>query len=325
MKRRLTILAILLASVACSHDIVRMTDFNVTLSPENTFLAGEPVLFEFSGEVDNLLFYSGEERHEYRYKDRYSVLMDQVSDVSLSLECQARYGYAGAMDIYVSDSFKGISGTDGKADRELFKSMFEQGMPGWQKLEYSEGGSAEWTSHSYDSLAYAKENFTLAFHWNPEKHKDGDKYLVQRTYWINGSLNLGIAGYGNSSLDLSELEFKTLVMNDEVEDAYHKNDGNGSIVLNDPETAALIFQGVAATDSLDYAIDAWAVSTPRPLNQVANDSGSVIKNQQNYLTSYSYTWEEPGTYTVTFVGTNSNYLDVSSEVVEMKITILEKL
>lgn len=53
--------------------------------------------------------------------------------------------------------------------------------------------------------------------------------------------------------------------------------------------------------------------------------GTVIKNIQNYLPTYEYTWTEPGTYKVSFVGTNCNYLDYGKQVHEMTITILEDI
>ncbi len=56
---------------------------------------------------------------------------------------------------------------------------------------------------------------------------------------------------------------------------------------------------------------------------VENDKGVVIKNLQNYLHSFEYTWNEPGTYTVTFVGTNANYAGASRKIQEMTITIFE--
>lgn len=124
-------------------------------------------------------------------------------------------------------------------------------------------------------------------------------------------------------MDISELRFKVLNMNEEVEDPYKINAGNGSVIMNNPNTAALIFQGVGA-NALTYALDVWAISTPTSLNKVANDKGTVIKNIQNYLHTYEYVWNEPGTYDVTFVGTNSNYISSSQEIKEFKITIIEK-
>lgn len=303
---------------SCQHDIVRETDFNITLDPSNTYIAGEPVRFNIEGEVDNIIFYSGETGSQYKYKDRYSVPAEDVKTVGLSLDFQARYGNAGALEVWVSDSFEGLDGTDGAPDRTRMQNLYDQGMPGWVKLDYQEGASTKWTSQTFDLSSYI-ENFCIAFHWNPKAFN-----ATQRTYWINGNLSLDLEGAAPTVMGLSELGFKTVMMNEEIADPYHKNSGNGSIILNNPNTAALIFQGVGA-NALGYALDGWAVSTPRALDKVANDKATVIKNLQNYMHTYEYIWDEPGTYTVTFVGTNSNYMASSGETKEIVVTILENL
>lgn len=317
MKKILVLSAAFIALCACQHDIVRVTDFKVTLDSENTYFVGEPVTFNFEGEVDNIIFYTGETGSQYIYKDRFTVPAEDVKSVNLDMDFQARYGLAGAMEIWVSKEFQGLSGEDGAADRAAIKAMVDGGMQGWTKLDYQEGASTKWTEQQFDLSEYV-ENFTIAFHWCPPQADQ-----TQRTYWINGKLSLELEGTEPTVMDISELGFKTVMMNEEIEDPYKINAGDGSIILNNPNTAALIFQGIGG-NKLEYALDGWAISTPSPLNRVANDKAVVIKNQQNYLPSYSYVWNEPGTYKVTFVGTNSNYMDSTNEVHELTVTIVEK-
>ena len=317
MKKSIILSAALMTLCACQHDIVRQTDFNVTLDADNTYFVGEPVRFNFTGEVDNIIFYSGETGAQYKYKDRYTVPAEDVQSVNLDMSFQARYGLANAMEIWVSKTFEGLNGSDGAADRATIQAMVDGGMQGWTKLDYQEGASTKWTEQQFDLSEYV-ENFTIAFHWCPT-----DITQTQRTYWINGSLSLELAGTDPTLMDISELGFITVMMNEEIEDPYQNNAGNGSIVLNTPKTAALVFQGVAG-NALPYALDGWAISTPSPLNRVANDKAVVIKNLQNYMDSYEYTWEKPGTYEVVFVGTNSDYLSATEEVKTLTINIVEK-
>lgn len=306
-----------MALCACEHDIVRVTDFNVTLDTTNTYFVGEPVIFNFEGEVDNVIFYSGETGSQYQYKDRFTVPAEDVKAVNMDMSFQARYGKADALEVWVSKSFEGLNGEDGAADKAAIKAMYERGMQGWTKLDYQEGASTKWTEQQFDLSEYV-ENFTIAFHWCPT-----DITATQRTYWVNGTLSLELEGTDPTKMDISELGFTTVMMNEEIEDPYHKNAGNGSIILNNPKTAALIFQGVGG-NALTYALDGWAISTPAPLNRVANDKAVVIKNLQNYMDSFEYVWNEPGTYHVTFVGTNSDYKSETMEVKEMTVTIIDK-
>lgn len=317
MKRILFFIAGVFVFASCQHEIVTDVDYNVTLDTDNTYYAGEPVRFNISGDVDNLLFYSGETGHQYVYKDRYEVPLEDVVSATLHLDLQARYGEAGALEIWVSKDFAGINGSDDKeGDLAAVQAMIDGGMQGWTKLDYQEGASTKWTAQDFEMNEYLT-NLCIAFHWCPK-----DKTKTQRTYWINGKISLEMTGTEPQTMSLSDLEIKTLMMNREV-DAYKKNAGNGSIRLDNPSAGEICLQGVGA-NALAYAIDGWVFTTPRPLNRVANDKGVVVKNLQNYIHKYEYTWTKPGVYKVAFVGRNENYVSASEEVVEHTITILEK-
>ena len=242
---------------------------------------------------------------------------EQTSPTDMKIDYQARYGEAGALEVWVSNSFEGLNGSDGAADRAAIKAMVDGGMKGWAKLDYQEGASTKWTSQNYDLKDYMN-GFSIAFHWNPPTNTK-----TQRTYWINGEITLDLEGMNPSVIDFTSLDLVSVMMNGEIEDPYYKNNGNGTINLNKRE-ADIVMQGVGA-NALPYAIDGWLISKPIPLNKVSNDQGTVIKNLQNYLHTFEYTWTEPGTYTVTFVGTNSNYAGRSEKVHEFTIIVLPKL
>lgn len=317
MKKIVMIGAVAALAAACTQNVVYEIDYTVSLDKENTYMAGEPVRFNFDGLVDNIVFYSGEIGHQYKFKDRYEVPMESVKAADMNIEYQARYGEAGALEVWVSNSFEGLNGSDGAADRAAIKAMVDGGMKGWTKLDYQEGASTKWTSQNYDLKDYMN-GFSIAFHWNPPTNTK-----TQRTYWINGEITLDLEGMNPSVIDFTSLDLVSVMMNGEIEDPYYKNNGNGTINLNKRE-ADIVMQGVGA-NALPYAIDGWLISKPIPLNKVSNDQGTVIKNLQNYLHTFEYTWTEPGTYTVTFVGTNSNYAGRSEQVHEFTIIVLPKL
>ena len=79
MKHKILYFVAAFAAVACSHkDIVQDVNFDVEIDGSVTYVAGEPVKFLIEGNVDNLLFYSGETGSQYKYKDRFSVPLKQV-------------------------------------------------------------------------------------------------------------------------------------------------------------------------------------------------------------------------------------------------------
>lgn len=315
--RLLCALAAVTLAGGCRQDIVEEVSCSVKLDPANTFLAGDPVRFSISGQPDNILFYSGETGSQYRFKDRFSVPVDQVNSATLTLDYQGRYGYAGGLDIYVSDSFAGLKGDDGAADRATVKALVDGGMAGWTKLDYDEGASTVWTHQSYD-VGSMLENFTLAFHWHPIR----DGKSAQRTYWVDGHISLDMVGSAPSTMPVIDLQPVVVMMNEEV-DPYHKNAGNGSVRFDNPTAAPIVFQGAGAT-VLDYALDGWVFMTPSSLNKVENDKGTVIKNLQNWMDKYEYIYTEPGNYTATFVCVNENVLGGSEQVRQVRFSVIEK-
>ncbi len=306
---------------ACEQQVVYPVDYNITLDKENTYRVGEPVKFNFKGEVDNVLFYSGETGHQYKFKDRYEVPVEDVLSANLDMSILAQYGYQNGLSIYITDKFEGLKGNDGAADRarmaELFGNLPEGGVPeGWKKIDYLDDKASGKTERLSIPISEYMSNFCVALHWNPVM----DGKSAQRTYKMDGDITIEIEGTDPSSMSFKDLGFTVLTMNEE-NDPYHKNASNGSIITNKNDFD-IICQGVPAT--FEYRLDVWCISTPMPLSKVANDKGDVIKDLQNYMDSYEYTWNEPGTYTVTFVGVNSNYAGASKVVKEFTITILDE-
>jgi hypothetical protein len=195
--------------------------------------------------------------------------------------------------------------------------MVEAGMPGWVKLPFVDVNKDQFFGYDFEMTDYLS-NLSIAFHWKSKDHT-----VTQRTFWINGKISLEMAGTEPSVMTLTDLGFKSLMMNEEV-DAYKKNAGNGSIRFDNAVNAGEICYQGCSGNVLSYAIDGWVFTSPRPLNKVANDKGIVVKDLQNYIHEYVYTWDKPGTYEVVFVGRNENYAASSEQIHKYTITILEK-
>ncbi|MCD8183545.1 MAG: hypothetical protein LUE99_11160 [Bacteroides sp.] len=75
-----------------------------------------------------------------------------------------------------------------------------------------------------------------------------------------------------------------------------------------------------ANAALKYS---WLVSNLLVVNACTPDAGTGLKDITENIDNYSYTYDEPGTYTATFVGTNGNYKQEKSVVHEYKIVVTE--
>ena len=341
MKKILFLSAFVLFAASCRHDVVYEADYNVTLDKENTYYAGEPVKFNFTGNVDNLLFFSGESGHVYQYKDRYCVKVSDLREVSLKIDYEGQWGYTGGLSVYYSNSFAGLKGSGNaetdratieqmigytsdydEKDRTQLEAAVDEAMAGngWTKLQYDEGGNKEKTSQTYEIPLEKFDNISLAFHFHPKR----DDKSAQRSYLVTGNFLLGLEGLDPMSMSFKNMQFVSYMMNKEIADPYQINKGKGSVNFNNVN-CDIFFQG-HDKGALSYALDGWVISDPMQFTEVPvdPDKGAVIKNLQNYLHSYEYTWNEPGTYKVTFVGRNENYASASELVREFTITVLPK-
>ncbi len=314
-------LAACLGTAGCEQtNIYSEIDYNVTLDASNTYLAGDPVRFNISGNPDNLVFYSGEEGYEYANRNRYEIPEEDVIAMTLDLQIQHRSGSdTQALDIYYTNDFAGLNGNDGAADRQLVQQMYDGGMQGWTKIAYNDPGVQQdvflpVTTDIEDCIS----NLCIAFRWHPSM-SDSEQDRID-TYWVNGTLTVEIEGMDVMQYDLETL-FGTAVMMDESIDAYHISQGNGSIRLDTNQD--ITFAGGRYSEIGHYC-EGWLFSTPMGFNSTTPDQGTVVKNMQNYLDSYSYTYDEPGTYQAVFVGRNANCLGSSEEVKQFQVTILSR-
>ena len=332
MKRYIIMLSALAVFCGCQHDIAREVDYNITLSAENTYLAGEPVVFNITGEVDNLLFYSGEFGSNYADRNRTELPMTFVESLKVSAEFTARWGDPGHLEVWVTDNFEGLFANENpQADSAAFAAIAKNPVgAGWLKLKYGEVADRDKLITEVYSLTdsaaidITSDNLCLAFHWcAPEGTK------LQRQYGLNGTLEYVCAGQ-KFTKTYKDMGFKSISLNKDTK--YDAKSYNGCKFQSTADFQ-IFFNGFDAYDKntqgpkdgyiYPYKWDVWMVSTPFKSLPVDPDKGTIIKNVQNSMDSFEYTWKEPGTYTVTFVGTCANYLGSSKQVKTMTINIVE--
>ena len=322
----------ILLFAGCQQELGDKIDFSVSMDENNSYVVGEPVTFNIDGNVDNILFFSGENGHNYDYRNRTSIEdLNLVNNANLTLDLQGRYGYRGWVDgvndidqlfIYVLKSgktFQGLKGNDKEADAAMIASLeAEGGLNDWERIPYQdlEAYEQKWAPALTIDLKEHLDNFVLAFHWKPKSDKN--KY---RWWWFKGGMEIDIQGFDKTTKTLPQLGFSFYKKN--VEDPYAVSNGtgpNGSIILGSA-TADIQFRG---GEVKDHEPEVWAFSTPMTLNKVDKDTGVVIKNLQNYLPSYTYTFDEPGTYNVVFVGNNATVSGSSQQIIQKTVTIMDK-
>ena len=76
-------ITVLLFSGCDQSDISAPVVFVAALDPSNVYEVGEPIRFNFTGNAENITFFSGEVGHQYRFKDRYEVPVEDVISARL--------------------------------------------------------------------------------------------------------------------------------------------------------------------------------------------------------------------------------------------------
>ncbi len=316
------VLSILPLLVSCvQQDIVGDVDFTVTLDSENVFRVGEPVRFVFTGDADYIVFFSGESGHEFKYKDRTSIPLEDIETIDMNLQIMTKWGISNCFDIFVTDQFNGLKNNDVEADRKYVRDLVRSGMDGWVNIGYTEGEQATWSTMTKDLLPYAKD-FSLAFHWHPER-LGGLK--SQGSYFVNGEIEMKSKSGLRHVTSLKDLSFDTIMVN-EQDPGYLRNvRGDTTSIATMCFTDShydLKFEGCSSA-YLPYNLEGWAISRPIELNAVSADTGQQIKNMMNPILSFTYTYDKPGTYEAVFHGTNDNYQGSKSKSASIKVIVID--
>lgn len=314
--KKIVYIAALTLLVSCQHKVEFDRNFHVTLDKDNTYHVGEPVRFNFNGNIDNILFYSGEPGSEYAHRNRYMLTKEEIESATLSVEIQARYKdgkYNGGLDIYVTDQFEGLMWNNGTQDRISVQSMLDGGMQGWRKLEYVAGASEEWIKHEYDVTGLT-DNFAMAVHWHPEVGQWG-KYMMNCDLVVKP-----VSGAQELIYDIKDIGMNVLNMPEDYK-PYKADSSNGFISFSSLEAEV----GFMGSTGLTHQVDSWLFSIPSQVGRLEGDTGFVVKNLQNDVDSFEYRWEKPGIYKVVFVCVDHSAGQGRKVISEFNVNIVEPI
>ena len=279
----------LLALASCDKELdVEKVDFSVNTN-KATYKVGDSVIFNFSGNPDNITFFSGETGNDYAFRNRLKA----EGKPQLSFTTFRQYGTQTLpLQLLVSTTF------NGKLDQDIANG-------GWQditSLATFSTGSADVPSGVIDLSSYIGDKpLYIAFHYK------GDAGSTQRTWTVKEFevKNKLTSGPVLSIADLTTAGFSEISLKNSG--AVWKIDAN-----------QLRIQGGNASAEEN---DDWVVTKALYLDKVTPDKGAVLKNITTRLPSYTYTYSKPGTYKATFVATNATADQSASVVKEVTITI----
>ena len=176
IRNSIYILAVGAFLVSCNDlDVDDSVDFNVSLASDNTYEAGDPVVFNFDGNPDYITCWSGEEGHKFANRERTELPLEEIESVTLNFEAQARYGkVTNTLSLFVSDDFSGLS-KDVTTDKVRVADFESDATLLSGNGELLESKFSNRTAASFDLMPYcisedthSISELTLAFHYKAD-------------------------------------------------------------------------------------------------------------------------------------------------------------
>lgn len=310
--------AVLLTSLtACREQFEDVDAVHFEVAAESVVCkVGQPVHFLFEGNPDIITFYSGEVGNDYAFKNEDRIVPTRMSysftanrkagpnpgklPFSYSLDFSGEYtaeAVQAATWIDISDRFEWIP--EDKSNLEVFSGLADLSdiFPDEQTPVY----------------------FNYYYLCKTGQDVDSSDWLVYSPtfYGITETSEVKLFDITNSGW--------TTVYNVPT---WMNNDGSADPKLNyTGANNGKRLRMICDNRRPDCDREEWFVSGP--IYKMANvnngpDFGTAIKGVANpVMTSYSYAYNAPGEYTVTFVAANVNVYDRDERVVELKVKIVE--
>ncbi|MBP1541350.1 MAG: DUF5017 domain-containing protein [Prevotella sp.] len=258
------------------------------------YQAGEPVTFHIQGEADNIVFYSGEQGHEYDKRDRF------FSDNDLKIEIVTYTDFL----TYVHPNMQCLVSTDFDGVYDLQHLQAATWVDITSALGLATTVKTNTTSEKISLKAYASDTpsatLYIAFRYYDMNGKG------ERNRWVVRSINVEkVTPDGQIT---QEADMKTMAW-------------QSISVSGKPVWKVSSSQLLAAGDNTTSDKDEWVVSQGFKFREAEPSTGVVLKNMSTTLSEFRYTYTTPGVYKAVFVSTSQWYNSSSSSKSQIEVVI----
>lgn len=281
-------------TMGCVEDLsVETPDFQVAMD-SSIVKAGEEVIFLIEGSPDFITFYSGEDGHRYKYRNRTQA----TGTPTLSFESSARYGTGAntTLQIMASSDLSGAVGPEAV------------GAANWTDITSSYTLDTDRASENFvgsgegDLSDYLGQPVFLAFKFT------GTTGATQGRWRIR-DLFVALTTEDGEVINVADIGTPGFISLDIAGEGYLWSWKNS-------------FWEIAAGNDAAPDNEDWLV-TAKPLNLLAvlPDKGMSQNSFTDKVSEIPHTYEAPGTYTVTFIGINATVDDAKEVVREITFQV----
>lgn len=298
-------LAICLFFCACTKDKIEAVDFNVNVV-SNTVKVGDAVQFNFTGNPDIIAFYSGEFLSDYDF-----IAKEKKFNASNVLSFSSTK-YSGVNNdcarLKYSTNFNGSydSVSIAKADWIDITSRFY--IPDITPTSvFYDSGEVDITD------MVESTNNTIYFGWFFETQENSRRTLFKVNDWQIKAVSKDGTSIVQPKYTHVSTAFKMLL------GSSWANETTDIPLVN---TTQIVWTGVSANVTRKQG---WVITAPlylpKEINYGIAHSIAVKSLKDGNLSRYTYTYDKPGTYQVTFMAANSGIYGRSEVIRQLTITV----
>lgn len=284
---------------SCTKMKVDAPDFTVTTGTA-TYNIGDTVKFLFTGNPENIVFYSGEPGFNYNYRNRTTG--DGIAQLNFTSH-QQNMGEINTLSLLASTDFNGVADLDGITKATWIDITNRATLS--TGADKTPSGSVDLTD-----LAALNKPVYFAFRYRGYNHAT----LKQPTWFIRtfNVLNLLPDGKSSTNGSIDKMGWASCNI---------QNPTVGWTITTGSNTATLSINGTGSGSTKDDNDD-WIISRSFDLKEVTPDPGLSLRSLSTVaITGYNYIYTKSGTYTATFVAFNNSVNDQKTVVREVTITV----
>ena len=349
-----------LLMASCNKDIVTNLEtpsFDVTTETA-TFVAGKPVVFNFTGTAHTISFYSGETLKDYEFKDG-RVIDVTGAGATMEFTSSVQVGtQANQLTIWASTDFSGDYSSVAKVKEATWTEITSRFLLGTNATFKATGAidisdlivagkpiyiAFKYVTNPQEINGLARQWFIQTFAIKSKATLPSTASATPITLTLSDQIHAGFSIVDNSpennravssvtgtrvTLWGPEYRHAALPKYDATLPKWNKDDPmyiNGSPTYNPAAIWTPYVPFDPADTSNDPETETWAVSGPIDPTTVnlGPDYSTAIKAglAAATLKSYPYTYARPGTYKAVFVGFNGSIEETKTVIKEMDIVV----
>lgn len=286
---------LILSSCEKRYELTGLDSFEVQLE-KNSYSVGDTVRFSILGNPDNIVFWSGEDGHNYAYRKRTAI---EGNTILLDFNSYSQYGEAdpSTLKLLVSTDFSGTY------DEEAVSAATWTDISDRAILSLGQDQTPSGTIN-LNEFATQNKDMVIAFRYKTTELKTSNT----QNRWIIRTFNLKSVNEQGSESVLATMATA----------GWTAFNFSGASTFWTVSSAQLI-----TARNFTELDDDWVVTKSFNPNAVTPDKGQAIKNISNKAADYTHVYTKAGMYKIVFVATNANVKHEDTILKEVEITVTD--